>query len=77
MPPTSASGGSTPTSLAPMLPPPRVVDPIADPPRRKYLLRHLHGGIISRPIGSHSSNSLSSNSRTSGGVGPCSSSHPV
>ncbi|KAL0312136.1 UNVERIFIED_CONTAM: hypothetical protein Sradi_5612900 [Sesamum radiatum] len=38
MPSTSASGGSTPTALAPTLPPPRVVGPVADPPRRSTSL---------------------------------------
>ncbi|KAL0461243.1 UNVERIFIED_CONTAM: hypothetical protein Slati_0011900 [Sesamum latifolium] len=34
MPPTSASGGSTPAASAPRMPPLGVVGPVADPPRR-------------------------------------------
>ncbi|KAL0430432.1 UNVERIFIED_CONTAM: hypothetical protein Sradi_0669200 [Sesamum radiatum] len=34
MPPTSASGGSTPAASAPRIPPPGVVSPVDDPPRR-------------------------------------------
>ncbi|KAL0401282.1 UNVERIFIED_CONTAM: hypothetical protein Slati_4158100 [Sesamum latifolium] len=34
MPPTSASGGSTPAASTPRIPPPGVVGPMADPPRR-------------------------------------------
>ncbi|KAL0439939.1 UNVERIFIED_CONTAM: hypothetical protein Slati_2476900 [Sesamum latifolium] len=34
MPPTSTSGGSTPAASAPRIPPPGVVGPVADPPRR-------------------------------------------
>ncbi|KAL0454449.1 UNVERIFIED_CONTAM: hypothetical protein Slati_0784100 [Sesamum latifolium] len=34
MPPTSASRGSTPASLAPRIPPPGVVGLVVDPPRR-------------------------------------------
>ncbi|KAL0401446.1 UNVERIFIED_CONTAM: hypothetical protein Slati_4174500 [Sesamum latifolium] len=34
MPPTSASGGSTLAASAPRIPPPGVVGPVADPPRR-------------------------------------------
>ncbi|KAL0355780.1 UNVERIFIED_CONTAM: hypothetical protein Sradi_4024900 [Sesamum radiatum] len=37
MPPTSASGGSTPTASAPMLPPPRVVGPIVSPAIREQV----------------------------------------
>ncbi|KAL0446739.1 UNVERIFIED_CONTAM: hypothetical protein Slati_1801800 [Sesamum latifolium] len=38
MPPTSASGGSTPATLAPTKLPPRVVGPVADPSRRSTSL---------------------------------------
>ncbi|KAL0437586.1 UNVERIFIED_CONTAM: hypothetical protein Sradi_0466500 [Sesamum radiatum] len=34
MPPTSASGGSTPAASAPRIPPPGVVGLVADPPRQ-------------------------------------------
>ncbi|KAL0407609.1 UNVERIFIED_CONTAM: hypothetical protein Sradi_1695300 [Sesamum radiatum] len=76
MPLTLASGGFTPAALAPTPLAPRVVGFVADP------LRHSTSSNtstenLSRPVGNHSADSLSSNSRTSGGVGPCSSSHPV
>ncbi|KAL0411516.1 UNVERIFIED_CONTAM: hypothetical protein Slati_3741300 [Sesamum latifolium] len=74
--PTSASGVSTPAASAPRIPPPRVVGPVADPLRRSTSSDTSTEEYISCPVGSHSSDSLSSNSRTSGGVGSCSSSPP-
>ncbi|KAL0417286.1 UNVERIFIED_CONTAM: hypothetical protein Slati_3560500 [Sesamum latifolium] len=54
MPPTSASGGSTPAASAPRIPPPGVVGPVVPhgvapprtPPRRNYLLPCWESFII-------------------------------